>query len=75
MAEIRAGEVRIWDKRVGAVATLRGKPGYYEFQYDPDFVKSGVELSPLQMPLFNIVLCFWSMLFAHLTSRQNIRKT
>lgn len=26
--------------------------------------------SPLQMPLFNIVLCFWSMLFAHITSRQ-----
>jgi len=25
---------------------------------------------PLQMPLFNIVLCFWSMLFAHITSRQ-----
>lgn len=27
--------------------------------------------APLQVPLFNIVLCFWSMLFAHLTSRQN----
>jgi hypothetical protein len=26
---------------------------------------------PLQMPLFNIVLCFWSMLFAHITARQN----
>lgn len=25
---------------------------------------------PLQMPLFNVVLCFWSMLFAHITSRQ-----
>lgn len=31
--------------------------------------------SPLQMPLFNIVLCFWSMLFAHLTGRQNHRET
>ena len=27
--------------------------------------------APLQMPLFNVVLCFWSMLFAHLMSRQN----
>jgi hypothetical protein len=27
--------------------------------------------APLQMPLFNVVLCFWSMLFAHLTGRQN----
>lgn len=26
---------------------------------------------PLQMPLFNTVLCFWSMLFAHITTRQN----
>jgi len=26
---------------------------------------------PLQMPLFNVVLCFWSMLFAHITARQN----
>ena len=25
----------------------------------------------LQMPLFNVVLCFWSMLFAHITSRQS----
>jgi serine/threonine-protein kinase HipA len=51
VSEIRAVEVRVWDKRVGAVAALHGKPGHYEFQYDPDFVKSGVELSPLKMPL------------------------
>lgn len=30
--------------------------------------------SALQMPLFNIVLCFWSMLFSHLTARQNAGK-
>lgn len=29
--------------------------------------------APLQMPLFNVVLCFWSMLFAHITGRQNGR--
>lgn len=28
--------------------------------------------TPLQMPLFNTVLCFWSMLFAHITTRQNL---
>jgi len=28
---------------------------------------------PLQMPLFNVVLCFWSMLFAHMTARQNLK--
>jgi hypothetical protein len=26
--------------------------------------------SALQIPLFNVVLCFWSLLFAHLTARQ-----
>ncbi len=51
MAELRAVEVRIWNRFVGAVAPLRGKPGYYEFQYALDFVRSGLELSPLEMPL------------------------
>jgi len=27
--------------------------------------------SVLQIPLFNVVLCFWSLLFASITSRQN----
>ncbi len=31
--------------------------------------------APLQMPLFNVVLCFWSMLFAHLVSRQTATET
>ncbi len=26
---------------------------------------------PLQVPLFSIVLCFWSLLFAHITAKQN----
>lgn len=51
MAELRAVEVRIWNRSVGAIAPLRGKPGYYEFQYAPDFIRSGLELSPLKMPL------------------------
>ncbi len=51
MAEVRAVEVRIWGQTVGAVAPLRGKPGIYEFQYAPSFVRSGLELSPLRMPL------------------------
>lgn len=50
MAEVRAVEVRIWGKRVGAVAALQGKSGFYEFQYDRAFVQSGLELSPLRMP-------------------------
>lgn len=51
MAEVNVVEVRIWGASVGAVAPLRGRPGFYEFQYAPDFVKSGLELSPLHMAL------------------------
>ncbi|MGH9254044.1 MAG: type II toxin-antitoxin system HipA family toxin [Vicinamibacterales bacterium] len=50
MAEIRAVEVRIWDKSVGAIAPLAGRPGVYEFEYDPAFVRLGIELSPLNLP-------------------------
>src|SRR5579863_4114590 len=51
MADINVVEVRIWDRSVGAVAPLPGKPGFYEFQYVPAFENGGVELSPLQMKL------------------------
>lgn len=43
-------EVRIWGKRVGAVALEPGQ-GFYAFEYDPSFVKRKIELAPLQMPL------------------------
>ena len=47
---VNAIEVRIWGRRVGAVALEPGL-GYYAFEYDPKFVASGVELAPLRMPL------------------------
>jgi serine/threonine-protein kinase HipA len=43
-------DVYIWEQFVGAVA-LDPKLGYYVFAYDSKFGKSGIELSPLQMPL------------------------
>ena len=43
-------EVRIWGKKVGAVA-LDPKLGYYVFEYDSTFLSSRIELSPLIMPL------------------------
>lgn len=43
-------EVQIWGKRVGAVALDKNK-NYYAFEYDPKWVKRGIELAPLQMPL------------------------
>lgn len=51
MAEVKVVEVRAWGQRVGAVAPLRGHPGFHEFQYAPEFARAGRELSPLQMPL------------------------
>jgi serine/threonine-protein kinase HipA len=43
-------EVRIWRKAVGAVA-LDPRLGYYAFEYQPAFIRSGIELAPLMMPL------------------------
>ena len=47
---VNAIEVRIWRRTVGAVA-LDPKLGYYAFEYDPAFIRSGIELAPLMMPL------------------------
>jgi len=46
-------EVRIWGRTAGAVA-LDPRLGYYAFEYDPAFVKSGIELAPLTMPLAQV---------------------
>jgi serine/threonine-protein kinase HipA len=51
MPDINVVEARIWGRSVGAVAPLQGKPGFYEFQYTPEFANFGLELSPLQMKL------------------------
>lgn len=47
---VSAIEVRIWGKKVGAVA-LDPKLDYYAFEYEPAFIGSGIELAPLTMPL------------------------
>jgi serine/threonine-protein kinase HipA len=43
-------EVRIWGKRVGAVAP-DPRLGCYVFAYDPAWRRGGIELAPLTMPL------------------------
>ncbi len=45
-------EVRLWGSRVGAVS-LQGGEAFASFEYDPDFVHSSIEVSPLAMPLGN----------------------
>jgi serine/threonine-protein kinase HipA len=41
--------VRLWGTAIGAVSMDGGRPAV--FQYDPAFLASGIELSPLAMPL------------------------
>ena len=49
MSEVRAhAEVRIWNERIGAVAELEN--GRILFEYDPDFARQGIELSPVHLP-------------------------
>ena len=43
-------EVRLWDRTIGAVALDEGRD-VAAFEYDPAFQRSGIELSPLVMPL------------------------
>ena len=43
-------ETRVWGRTVGAVA-LDTRLGYYAFEYAPSFVRTGVELAPLTLPL------------------------
>lgn len=43
-------KVQLWGRTVGAVS-MEAECGYAAFQYDPDFARSGIELSPLVMPL------------------------
>ncbi len=45
-----AVEVRIWGQRVGAVA-FDDQSSSYAFSYASSWMKAGVELSPLQLPL------------------------
>jgi serine/threonine-protein kinase HipA len=50
LANILVVEVRLWGEQVGAVAPLKERPGSYEFEYAPAFVRAAVSPSPLLMP-------------------------
>ena len=47
---ITAAEVRLWGRVIGAVAYEEGNPAA-DFQYEPAFADSGIEVAPLTMPL------------------------
>lgn len=50
-------EVYLWGTRVGIIHQDLDKP-YASFEYNGDFLKSGIEISPIMMPLSNIVYEF-----------------
>jgi serine/threonine-protein kinase HipA len=53
-------EVRLWNRTIGAVSLEEGRTDA-AFQYAPEFVRSGIELSPIVMPLSNQVYSFPSL--------------
>jgi serine/threonine-protein kinase HipA len=42
--------VQLWGRTIGAVSLAEGRE-VATFQYDPEFARSGIEISPLSMPL------------------------
>jgi len=53
-------EVRLWGRSIGAVS-LEDGARIAAFQYDPAFVASGIQLSPVVMPLATQVYEFASL--------------
>ena len=50
-------EVSLWGRTIGAV-TMEAGDRVAAFQYDPAFARSGIELSPIVMPLSDRVHIF-----------------
>jgi serine/threonine-protein kinase HipA len=47
---VTVAAVTLWGTRIAAVSVETGAR-YATFQYDPSFVRSGIEIAPIQMPL------------------------
>lgn len=54
---MKAAKVRLWGRTIGAVSLEEGER-IAAFQYDPEFVRSGIQVAPLMMPLDNRVYVF-----------------
>ncbi len=50
-------EVRLWGRTIGAVSLAKDET-FAAFEYDPAFARSGIEVSPLTMPLARRVYRF-----------------
>jgi serine/threonine-protein kinase HipA len=50
-------EVKLWGRTIGAVSLMEGR-AVADFEYDPEFIGSGIEIAPLTMPLSSRVYSF-----------------
>lgn len=50
-------EVQLWGKTIGAVSWNEGA-SFANFEYDPEFRQSGIEVAPLTMPLSEQIYAF-----------------
>ncbi len=55
-------EVQLWGRTIGAVSLADGGQ-FAAFQYDPAFARSGIEVSPITMPLGDRVYVFADLPF------------
>jgi len=55
--KVNVATVRLWDQDVGAVAWNANR-GLGEFEYEPSFLRSHLEISPLMMPARKGILSF-----------------
>ena len=46
---VMAVDVFLWGHHVGRIAPDFGS--YYQFQYDPAFIRTGIQIAPIKMPL------------------------
>ena len=53
-------EVKLWGTTIGAVSIDSGDV-YCNFKYDPNFIRSGIEVSPIVMPLSDAIYTFHSL--------------
>jgi serine/threonine-protein kinase HipA len=54
---VTVAKVKLWGRTIGAVS-LEDGGSYAAFQYDPAFTQSGIEISPITMPLSDQVYVF-----------------
>jgi serine/threonine-protein kinase HipA len=54
---VKVAEVRLWNKPVGAVAWNDGRKAA-EFEYDNAFIRTGLDISPVTMPLRQGIFSF-----------------